>query len=330
MQRNADWIRRGLGEYAAMSEAQITAGLGQLSDQLNQLRQQMGQNGAKQADDKSAQQALSDVEKLRQQLQAYGQSPNGQRGGQQAGQRGQQGGQPQQGQQQGQNGQPGQNGKQQGGQQQGQGGQPQQGQQQGGQSGGQQGGQNGQANSGGQQGGGGQQGQPSGQGGQQLGGRSGGDPQGSYANPGGGGGGANNSTSFGDYVPNNGNSRDAIINSYRGALQSLQQLQQQYKNDPSAQRDINNLIHDFRNFDPTMLNNDPLLNQRIAAALANVEQVELELRRKVADTAGGDGTIRSPGSEQIPPGYSGPVAEYYRRLSSAGKKQQPQPDKPQK
>ena len=31
MQRNGEWIRRGMGEYAVMSESQITAGLNDLA-----------------------------------------------------------------------------------------------------------------------------------------------------------------------------------------------------------------------------------------------------------------------------------------------------------
>jgi hypothetical protein len=92
------------------------------------------------------------------------------------------------------------------------------------------------------------------------------------------------------------------------------QLQQQMKDDPGTQRDIQSLIKDLRNIDPAHLTNDPLLNDRIRAALANEEQVEMELRRKV-DVTGTTGTVRSPGNEQIPQGYSDAVAEYFRKLS---------------
>ena len=98
----------------------------------------------------------------------------------------------------------------------------------------------------------------------------------------------------------------------------MQQLQQQSRGDPNATRDINNLIRDFRQFDPYALNNDPLLSQRIQAALGNIEQVEMELRRKV-EQAGGDGSVRSPGSEPAPQGYSDAVAEYFRKLSKTAK-----------
>ena len=97
------------------------------------------------------------------------------------------------------------------------------------------------------------------------------------------------------------------------------QLQQQMKDDQGTQRDIQGLIRDLRNLDPAHLTNDPLLNDRIRAALASEEQVEMELRRKV-DTGGGNGgTVRSPGNEQIPQGYSDAVAEYFRKLSNKSK-----------
>jgi hypothetical protein len=144
MQRNADWIRRSMGGYAVMSEATITQGLNELKEQLKQVQQAVGpgtKDGKGASDDKLAESALGQVERLRQQLEQMsaqrgqqGQNgQNGQRGQQslqrgQQGQQGQQGGQ--QGQQGGQQGQQGQQGGQQGGQQQGQQGQ-QGGQQQG-------------------------------------------------------------------------------------------------------------------------------------------------------------------------------------------------------
>src|ERR1039458_5990799 len=39
MQRNADWIRRGMGGYAVMSEATITQGIRELKEQLKQVQQ---------------------------------------------------------------------------------------------------------------------------------------------------------------------------------------------------------------------------------------------------------------------------------------------------
>ena len=101
-------------------------------------------------------------------------------------------------------------------------------------------------------------------------------------------------------------------------MQSLQQLQQQLKADPAAARDIAALLQQMRQLDPFAFSNDPLLAQRIqAAVVANVEQVELELRRKVEETDGGN--IRSPGTEKVPPGYSDATAEYFKKLSKTNK-----------
>ncbi len=105
-------------------------------------------------------------------------------------------------------------------------------------------------------------------------------------------------------------------NTYRDTMQSLMQLQQQMRDDPNTQRDIQGLIRDLRDWDPFTRSNDPMLNERIQAALAGIEQVEMELRRKVDDTTPG-GNVRSPGGEVIPPGYQDKVAEYYRKLSKS-------------
>jgi hypothetical protein len=99
-------------------------------------------------------------------------------------------------------------------------------------------------------------------------------------------------------------------------MQTLTQLQQQLKDDPGTAKDIQELMRDLRQFDPFTNSNDPLLNERIQSALAGVEQVEMELRRKVDDTTAG-GSVRSPGGEKVPQGYADAVAEYYRKLSKS-------------
>jgi hypothetical protein len=103
---------------------------------------------------------------------------------------------------------------------------------------------------------------------------------------------------------------------YREAMQSLQQLQQQMRDDPNTARDIQGLMRDLREINPFAGSNEPLLAERIQAALAGVEQVEMELRRKVEDTTGG-GSVRSPGGEKVPQGYADKVAEYYRKLGKS-------------
>ncbi len=270
MERNAEWLRRGLGSYAVLSEAQVTAGLNQLRDQLRDVQKAMGAGGKDGKDaqaDKAMEQALGQVERLRRQMEQMAQASQGQPG--QQGQRGQQSGQ--QGQQGGQQGQ--------------------------------QGGQQGQQA--GNQGGGNQSGQPS---------------RGSPGNQGGGG--NWNGTRFGggdaawNGTWNNGPNRRDFEQTYRDAMQSLGQLQQQLQNDPAATRDIGGMMRDLRQFDPFAYSNDPLLAERIQAALAGVEQVEMELRRKVDESSGG-GSVRSPGSEPVPQGYQDAVADYFRRLSKS-------------
>jgi hypothetical protein len=275
MQRNSGWIGNGMGEYAAMSETQITAALNDLHDQLDKLQQSVGQGqqGKAGQDGQSVEDALNRVEQLHRQMEQLQANA--------AGQRGQQG-------QQGQSSQSGQGG------QQGQAGQP-----------GQQG-QSSQSGRGGQQGGG-QQGSPGNGGGQWQ----------AAGQQGGAWGGAGGANWIGNGVRgryNDGPIRPEDVEaSARRTEASLQQLQQQLKDDPNMQRDIQGLVRDLRQFDPLHYTDDPLLNQRILAAMASVEQVEIELRRKL-DQSGG-GAVRSPGSEPVPQGYSDAVADYFRKLS---------------
>jgi hypothetical protein len=63
--------------------------------------------------------------------------------------------------------------------------------------------------------------------------------------------------------------------------------------------------------------NDSLLAERIHAVLVSgVEQVEMELRRKMDETMG-NGSVCSPGGETVPQGYADAVAEYSRKLSKS-------------
>jgi hypothetical protein len=103
-------------------------------------------------------------------------------------------------------------------------------------------------------------------------------------------------------------------NTYQQALRSLQQLQQQTGNDTEMSKDLQNLIREMQRTNPYTYANDPLLNERInQALLGNVQQVEMELRRKLEEANGS--SVRSPGSEKVPAGYADKVAEYYRKLS---------------
>ena len=105
-------------------------------------------------------------------------------------------------------------------------------------------------------------------------------------------------------------------NNYTQTLQTLRQLEQQAQgNDPAMAKDLQSLIRDMQRLNPNTYANDPLLADRIQATLmGGIQQVEMELRRKVED-ANGTGSVRSPGGEKVPPGYQDKVADYYRKLS---------------
>ena len=105
-------------------------------------------------------------------------------------------------------------------------------------------------------------------------------------------------------------------NSYAQTLQTLRQLEQQAQgNDPAMVKDLESLIRDMQRLNPNTYANDPLLAARIQSTLmGGIEQVEMELRRKVED-ANGTGSVRSPGGESVPQGYQDKVADYYRKLS---------------
>jgi hypothetical protein len=290
MQRNGEYIRRGLGEYAVLSESMITQGMNNLRDQLHGVQQMLAQGskegkdgkaaGGDDKDNKAVEQALSQVEKLRQQIEAL-QQRQGQNG-QQNGQNGQNG---QKGQQNGQNGQSGQ--------QNGQGGNQAGGNQAGGNQGGY------------------QQGSLS-RNGQQFGANGG---------PFGPNGGARYGPNGGLWynnpnLPPEGAVRADVEREYKETLTQLERLQGQLADDPNTAKDLGALVREMQRMNPWTYGNDGELNSRIQSAMvADIERVELELRRKV-DEAGG-GSTRSAGTEAVPQGFADAVAEYFRKLSSS-------------
>jgi hypothetical protein len=123
---------------------------------------------------------------------------------------------------------------------------------------------------------------------------------------------------YGTWDPRNGPVRpEDFTNQYNQTLQSLRQLEQAGQGDPNMVRDLQNLIRDMQRLNPYTYANDPLLAERIQATLmGGVEQVEMELRRKVEE-ANGTGSVRSPGGDKVPQGWEGSVAEYFRKLSKS-------------
>lgn len=87
----------------------------------------------------------------------------------------------------------------------------------------------------------------------------------------------------------------------------LSQLRQELRGDPEMEASIDQLLREVRRLDPSRFPGNPKLLSQI---LPGVEQLEILLRRKLEG-----GQVRSGAGEKVPEGYSGPVAEYFRRLS---------------
>ena len=93
-------------------------------------------------------------------------------------------------------------------------------------------------------------------------------------------------------------------------------MQQELQGDPNTARDLQELVKEMQRLNPWSYANDPELSSRIQAAmLGDIQQVEMELRRKVDDANGGN--IRSAGQETVPPGFDQAVADYFRKLSKS-------------
>ena len=81
------------------------------------------------------------------------------------------------------------------------------------------------------------------------------------------------------------------------------------------------LTHTFdqmRNFDPKRFPGNPALVEQMHQQLvAGVDALELQLRRQLDENR--DGAIRDTDPAKVPAGYRDSVAEYYRKLSGAGR-----------
>jgi hypothetical protein len=298
MRYNNDLLRRGYGSYLAPREAPITRGLNQLRDQLREAQGSLDRNSPERG---NQDEALARLEQLRGRLQGLTQQ-----GGQQSGgQRGQQGQQGQQGQsQRGQQGQ-GQQGQGQQGQGQGQGQQGQQAGNQGQGAGGQQGG--------GRQGGGSGRGADGNWNDRQQGGvRAQGENRGFDRS----------AINRGDWRPAplpsgiSTPSEADIARIYRESLRDLSDLRRDLTGSSESTRDIQELLAEMQRLDPSRFPGNPELLERLRSeVLPALEQIELQVRRQIEDQQGGQ--VRNAGGEPIPPGYSGAVAEYFRRLSKS-------------
>ncbi|HEY5311386.1 MAG TPA: hypothetical protein VIK18_02660, partial [Pirellulales bacterium] len=278
-QRSADWLRRGIDPNSNSTEASVSGGLQQLSQQLQQAQQALGTGNGQQP---STNGALEQLRQLRRQLEASnsrgGKGQNGRSG--QRGQNGQQG----QAASNSRNGGNGQNG--QSGGQPGNGNQPGQGAANGqfGQLA--RGGQPGQAGFNGQLG---QTGQPGG-----ANGDAGFVRNGSRNNQGGNvNGGMNTGNNFNlpqpvapDTSAIPGDSESAIAQE----MGELSQLRQAVANDPEALRQVQELIRQMQGLDPRRFTaNQEVLDQLHTQVLSEVDALELRLT-----AAQQSGQVRSP------------------------------------
>ena len=107
----------------------------------------------------------------------------------------------------------------------------------------------------------------------------------------------------------------AAEQAYREGLRDLSQLRRSIgAEDPELARDVQGFIREMEGLNPSRFPGNPELIERVRAQfLPALEQMELQLRRKLNDGQG-EG-VRATGSEKTPDGYAEAVAEYFRRLS---------------
>lgn len=123
--------------------------------------------------------------------------------------------------------------------------------------------------------------------------------------------------SSGDTIPQQGalGSNPAIERTYREGLRDLSQLRGTLQDNPDLAKDLQELMREMQKYDPSKLTGNPQLVERIRTEiLPNIEQLELQLRRKLEGNDG-SGQARSGSPERVPQGYADAVAEYFRKLS---------------
>ncbi len=286
LQRSSDWLRNGT--FSDPIEAGLTSDLEKLGRQIGDAARALG-SAQHTSKDAELSRAMDDLSRLRDQLAGLGGRSNSQQNGQPNGQSGQ--GQPGRGGQQGQPGQPGQ-----------------------------QGGQGGQAGQGGQQGQGGQGGgREAGPVGSRLAGPVGNPAGGNRDRNGYGGYDTGNTRIQGQAVaPQQGPNPADTQRQIEQGLNLLNQVRASVQDSPEARHQLQSLIDQMRNLDPSRFPGNPaLVEQMHQQLLSGVDLLELQLRRQLEETRGG--TIRNTDPTKIPTGYKDSVAEYYRKLSTGGR-----------
>jgi hypothetical protein len=98
-------------------------------------------------------------------------------------------------------------------------------------------------------------------------------------------------------------------------LNLLNQVRSVVQDSPEARQQLQSLIDQMRNLDPSRFPGNPgLVEQMHQQLVSGVDALELQLRRQLDENHGG--TIRNANPAKVPAGYQDSVAEYYRKLSS--------------
>jgi hypothetical protein len=98
-------------------------------------------------------------------------------------------------------------------------------------------------------------------------------------------------------------------------LNVLNQVRTIVQDSPEARQQLQSLIDQMRNLDPSRFPGNPALVEQMHQQLvSNVDALELQLRRQLDKNQGG--TIRNTDPTKVPAGYQDSVAEYYRKLSA--------------
>jgi len=102
---------------------------------------------------------------------------------------------------------------------------------------------------------------------------------------------------------------------YRDGMRDLNAIRQAMQGeDGETAKEVQDLLRQMQRLDPSKFPGNPaLLEQMRAQLLPTIEQLEIQLRRKLDEKQGGQ--VRTGVSDPIPAGYAERVAEYFRKLS---------------
>ena len=99
---------------------------------------------------------------------------------------------------------------------------------------------------------------------------------------------------------------------YRQGMEELNQLHHLAQNDPTALKEIQDLVREMQRLDPKRFPGNPAMVEQLhTEVLSGVDKLELQLRHDSDDQTGQVRTTKEP---PVPPGYEEAVAEYFRRL----------------